>query len=479
MMVAQAGTHLPPRAAIRFLEPAAGTGVFFSALTANCSLSHRLHSVLGLEIDQAYGDPARKLWRARGMEVRLEDFVSFSGRPENRAQTDLICTNPPYVRHHHLAGRLKEELQIRIRREFGLEVSGLAGLYVYFLLLAHAVLSEGGIASWLIPSEFLVVNYGKALRDYLTTRVELLSLHRFDPNDVQFDDALVSSCVVTYRKKLPAPDARFAFTFGGDLIAPRQSREISSHSVDLKGPWRLLINAAPGPVPSARIGDLFTIKRGIATGANDFFLLSGEQAAALDLPEKFLRPVLPGPRLLNNAVIAADADGVPRLSGVKYLVDCTEPPEGVRTKYPALWDYLEKGRKEGVAAGYLCASREPWYAQEQRAAAPFLASYMGRPTQRTDCPIRFFKNESRAIVTNVLLNLYPKPWLAALLNEESSRGYELIELLNSISAESLVHGGRSYGGGLHKVEPSELANMPLPALPAWAAVPEDSQLVLL
>jgi hypothetical protein len=480
MVVAQAGRHLAAREQIRFLEPSVGTGVFFAALASNSLLSPRLGRVLGLEIDPAYARPAQEIWREKGFEIREQDFIAFSAAPENRAMANFICANPPYVRHHHVSAVLKEQLQVRIRAELGLEVSGLAGLYVYFILLAHATLEDGGVASWLIPSEFLVVNYGKALRDYLTNKVELLSLHQFDPNEVQFDDALVSSCVVTYRKKVPAPDARFMFGYGGDLATPGRTVEISTHSADLKGRWRLLPqpDASPG-APGVRIGDLFSIKRGIATGANGFFLLNREQVAALDIPSTFVRPVLPSPRHLPEMIITSGADGVPLVEEARFLLDCAEPPERIRARYPALWSYLEKGRAEGVADGILCASRDPWYAQEQRAVAPFLASYMGRPSQRSECPIRFFKNDSQAIVTNVMLNLYPKPWLARLLADEPSRGFELIERLNAISAGELVHGGRSYGGGLHKVEPSELANIMLTALPAWAAVPDDAQLVLL
>ena len=45
------------------------------------------------------------------------------------------------------------------------------------------------------------VNYGKAVKHYLLSRVTLLHIHRFDPNDVQFADALVSSAVVWFRNK--------------------------------------------------------------------------------------------------------------------------------------------------------------------------------------------------------------------------------------------------------------------------------------
>jgi hypothetical protein len=42
----------------------------------------------------------------------------------------------------------------------------------------------------LIPSEFMDVNYGAAVKRYLLNKVTLLHIHRFDPHDVQFGDAL-------------------------------------------------------------------------------------------------------------------------------------------------------------------------------------------------------------------------------------------------------------------------------------------------
>jgi len=97
-------------------------------------------------------------------------------------------------------------------------VHGLAGLYVYFVLLATAWMADGGYAAWLIPSEFMDVNYGAVLKRYLTDHVTLIRVHRFDPADVQFDDALVSSAVLVFQKTPPPPDHVVAFTFGGTLL---------------------------------------------------------------------------------------------------------------------------------------------------------------------------------------------------------------------------------------------------------------------
>ena len=453
-MVRHSLTYLSVDSPLRFLEPAVGSGVFFSALSEIPGLARRLAVAVGVEIDSAYGDAARQLWTTPPYAICIEDFVEFSARAENRGRFNLICTNPPYVRHHHISAEAKTRAQGRVEQELGLRVSGLAGLYVYHMLLAHSVLAEEAVASWLVPSEFRVVNYGQVLRDYLRSRVELLSIHQFNPEEVQFGDALVSSCVVTYRKASPG-GRNVAYSFGGSLDEPARREGIALGSPALGGRWDLQREYRPDVEGVLRICDLFDVKRGLATGANDFFIMGSDHAMALGLPREFLRPVLPSPRLINDLVIEADEDGVPLLAHVGWLLDCSEAPEVVQRDYPALWRYLEEGRMRGVADGYICSHRQPWYAQEQRLHAPILASYMGRTTQRSDTPIRFFRNRSCAVATNVFLNLYPRPFLQRQLNAEPDRIDQLHHLLASICLDTLLRNGRAYGGGLHKMEPSE------------------------
>ena len=58
-------------------------------------------------------------------------------------------------------------------------------------------------------------NYDRALKEYLLRHVTLLQIHRFDPNDVQFKGALVSSAVVSFRKAKPPANHQVRFSFGG------------------------------------------------------------------------------------------------------------------------------------------------------------------------------------------------------------------------------------------------------------------------
>ena len=83
---------------------------------------------------------------------------------------------------------------------------------------------------------------------------------------------------------------------------------------------------------------------------------------------------------------------------------------------------------------------------------------MGRHDSPKGSPFRFILNHSKATVANVYLILYPKPLLARLIEKHPNLAEKVWEGLNGISSESLVNEGRVYGGGLHKMEPRELAN---------------------
>jgi len=102
---------------------------------------------------------------------------------------------------------------------------------------------------------------------------------------------------------------------------------------------------------------------------------------------------------------------------------------------------------------------------------------MGRSRSPDEHPFRFFLNLSDAIATNVFLMLYPKPNIRFLLSENRSRMEELLDCLNDLKKQVLIDGGRTYGGGLHKLEPSELANLLMPKLPEWLRTQTQAELV--
>ncbi len=455
---------LPKGESIRFLDPAIGTGSFYSALRASCG--QRLVTwARGFEIDPHYGQPARELWQDMPLDITMGDFTQQQPPANDAEKANVLICNPPYVRHHHLSGIDKVRLHKVAHSAANIELSGLAGLYCYFMALSHRWLSEGGIAGWLIPSEFMDVNYGKALKAYLLKEVTLLHIHRFDPNDVQFDDALVSSAVVWFKKQKPPALHEVTFSYGGTMQKPALVKSISTRDLEQTEKWtRFPKQNVEAKHEGYRLGDLFIIKRGVATGNNKFFILEEERARTLNIPQNFLRPILPSSRYVKDDEIRADSDGVPLLDKRLFLLDCDLSEEEVQRQYPDLWSYLQSGLKD-VAPGYLCQSRRYWYAQERRAAAPIVCTYIGR-SDHDGKPFRFLLNRSKATATNVYLMLYPTPLLAAQLQQNPEALRSLWRALNSISKETLLGNGRVYGGGMHKLEPKELANVPADELAA-------------
>jgi len=441
---------------LRFLDPAIGTGSFYSALSQVVPPGV-IEAATGIELDPLFAEAAANLWIKSGLYVVYGDFTKQkpAAQPFN-----LVLTNPPYVRHHHLEAAEKERLKVQLARSLRIKISGLAGLYCYFLLLCHDWMEEGGLAVWLIPSEFMDVNYGAAPRRYLTERVTLLHVHRFCPTDVQFTDALVSSAVVVFRKSVPPPGHRVRFSFAGPIEQPETDVDVPLDLVRQSRKWtRFAAETPPEGIADLTLGDIFSIKRGLATGSNSFFILSAEQAEEWQIPRRFLKPILPGPRYVTADVIEAHPDGSPVLFPRLYLLDCAEPEERIESLWPRFYEYLQKGREEGAHASYLAAHRAPWYSQEQRPPAPFLCTYMGRSAGGRR-PFRFIWNRSQATAHNVYLMLYPKGNLQAALKRDRGLEARVFAALQRIAPSQLVSEGRVYGGGLHKVEPKELAETP-------------------
>ena len=464
---------------IRFADPSIGTGSFFSAATAVFG-SKQINSAIGVELDSVFADAARSLWADSGLEVVNGDFTRVVANNSCPSAPNLVFANPPYVRHHHIDREEKERLQRLAFEMTGVEVNGLAGLYVYFLLLATAWMAEEGYAAWLIPSEFMDVNYGASLKRFLTDRVTLIRVHRFDPDDVQFGDALVSSVVLVFKKAPPPAGHEAEFSFGGTLAEPHASDRILLDRLRESRKWTVYPSHAKNDRNTISNGigvmlaDFFRVQRGIATGDNKYFILERDAAKRRGLPAKYLRPILPSPRFLKDTIVRADEDGNPLIDRKLCVIDCDLPEHLVEQRHPALWEYLQTADALGVKDGYLVGKRNPWYQQEKREPAPFLCTYMGRGSNDKQ-PFRFIWNQSKAIGTNLYLMLYPVKCLKAMLLRHPDRAEAVHALLGQVTGHELRGEGRVYGGGLNKIEPSELGRISaLPFIESWPELQSES-----
>lgn len=449
---------------IRFLEPGFGTGSFYSALRR---ATDRIAMATGIELDPLFAAASRKLWKGTGLQLVQGDFTDLTPPAGEASKFNLVICNPPYVRHHHIDRDKKRVVQQLVAERLQIQLSGLAGLYTHFLLLSQQWMKTGGVGTWLIPSEVMDVNFGQAIRKFLADHVSLLRIHRFDPAEVQFDDALVSSLVIFFRNQPPPSGHQVRFTSGGTLQNPCTDRRLPVAALRGSQKWTGLVdrNGLRGrkaqQVTGSLLSDWFVIKRGIATGRNRFFVLSESEVLKLRLPTEFLQPILPSPRYLKTDIVTACPDGTPDIDGKRFLLSCSISLAQVKRRSVSLHKYLELGQRDGIDQGYLCSNRNPWYAQEIRKPPLFLCTYMGRTSENGKSPFRIIWNQSKAIAANVYLMLYPTADFAKQIQNDLALQQQVFHVLQSIPTESLIDQGRVYGGGLHKLEPTELAKVPI------------------
>lgn len=452
---------LPNNTDVRFLDPAIGLGSFYDSLVRVGS-DRNISKAYGVEIDPHYFAPSSELWTGSELELINDDFTQLVPPDKNEDKFNLLICNPPYVRHHHMKAEDKSRLQQIVLNNHTIKSSKLMGLYGYFLLLSHKWVQQDGISVWLIPTEFMDVNYGQAIKEYLSKEVSLIRLHTFKPEDVQFDDALVSSTVVMFRNSKPSDQQEVIFSLGGTLEDPTSIHTVTQSKLNSEDKWSKVAKGVK--VADAReavkFSDIFDIKRGIATGSNAFFIMTKQEAVQRNIPEEFLQPILPSSRYISSSIIEANDDGTPILDKDLFLLNCRLPEHIVERDYPDLWKYLEEGKAQGIADGYICRNRKPWYKQELRTSPDLVVGYMGR-SRKESTPFKFYINRSKAIAANSYLMIYLKPEIKDQAEHEGKNMLRLIDSLASITEDIFLEKGRSYGGGLHKLEPKELGNVPL------------------
>ena len=423
----------------KVIEPSCGTGAFISALT---STSDNLE-ITGIELDNEVFRIAEGLWSDDNVHLFNADFFEMA---QDLPQYDLLISNPPYSRHHHISQDRKIYYSSIVESLSGHSISKLAGAHAYFILAGTSLLKPGGVASWLIPSELFSVNYGKVIREYVTHDVTVERIHFFDSAELQFDDALVSSCVMVIRNK-PARQSDFVDLTSGDYNLPSSSIKTTIGHLASINKWQHFSDVS-SPAPSACIGDFFYAKRGLSTGSESFFIKSRNDWRDAGISDDYLSPILPPPRYMHEDLILSDKCGWPiefdnAVLNISIDIDETSLPD-------AVLKYLNTC-PDKVRNCYTIRHRKKWYSIEKRLPAPILCTYMSRSNER---PFRFIRNKSQALATNSYLCLYP---IDGMSNDDLDK---MCSSLNSISPSHLINSGREYGGGLRKLEPRELLSVP-------------------
>ena len=111
-----------------------------------------------------------------------EVFFDSAGEKKGEAGFDAVVGNPPYVRQEQIT-----QLKPYLKDEYDSYRSS-ADLYVYFIEKATQILSTSGDLGFITSNKFMRAEYGRNIREYLRSNIEIRSLLDFGELPV-FDDA--------------------------------------------------------------------------------------------------------------------------------------------------------------------------------------------------------------------------------------------------------------------------------------------------
>jgi hypothetical protein len=390
--------------------------------------------------------------------VALRDFLDDP--PEGRFPA--IVANPPYLRHHRLPAERKARLAAFAAETLGERLDGRAGLHVHFLVRALTLLAPGGRLAFIVPADVCEGVFAPALWRWIAREFRVDGVVAFAPEATPFPGVDTNPLILLIRKARPGRRLFWAVCTAAvspglrDWLdrrvpddRPRLGLRVESRTL-VEGLATGLSRPPAGKSPgSAKLGEFARVVRGIATGANRFFLLTRRQANELGLSPAFLRPAISRTRdVAGDSLTSADLDALDAAGRPTLLF----APDGrALDAFPrAERAYLAAGAAAGLPERPLIATRRPWYRMERRDPPPILFAYLGRRRAR------FVRNLAGALPLTGFLVVSPRSddpaFVAALWDA----------LRRDDVAAGLAGVGKSYGGGAIKVEPRALERLPIP-----------------
>jgi adenine-specific DNA-methyltransferase len=440
----------------RVLEPSCGEAEFLIAASRRLATLERSlftfkSSLTGIEVNPAAANRAiQRLTTANvAADIRIGNFFDYSVDE----RFDAVVGNPPYIRYQQFAGTMRAKA-LRSALAEGVALNGLSSSWAAFVVQCSRLLTSDGRLGLVLPAELLTVNYAGPVRDYLLRRFARIQMITFEQR--VFSNAQEE--VILLLAEGAGPTKHFEVypaTSVACLSSLRASRwREYEPQCDTKWSSALLANAQNGNYQESlkrsnfcTLVDWGTTYLGAVTGNNDYFALRASEVDNNGLRENELRRISPpgSKHLRCNTFTTKAWEALARADTKCYLFF----PQGKPSK--AAQEYIDKGARSGVPSAYKCSVREPWWKVPLVDVADLFLTYMDserpRLVQNTACVDHLnslygirLHNRSRS-----LKKLLP----IASLNSLTTLGAEMI--------------GRSYGGGILKLEPREADRLPIPS----------------
>lgn len=439
----------PPRSV---LEPSAGDGAFLRGV-------ERLPAGAGPGRILAIEPLAAEARKARAALARAHvagDVVTASAiawAADGEERFDAAVGNPPFVRYQFIVAEDRRALQ-RLGARLGVPFRRVGNLWIGVLLGALSRLRAGGAFAFVVPTECLTGCSATLVRGWLLAGCARLRFDLFAAGS--FPGVLQEVAVLSGVRRAGADPTVEVVEHDGGAVRARWR-----HRVAGAGPWtRYLlapdqaqgVDAALGAAGVVALGDVARFEVSIVTGANAFFSVDAATVAAYEL-RGWARPLLArarhAPGLVHRAHDhAAAAAGGARAWLLDFAADAPDP-----RAHPGPAAYLRSGEERGLPGRFKCRIREPWYRVPGIRAGDLLLP------KRSHRHARMVLNRVSCLTTDTIY----RGWAH---HDGGLRAPDVAAVFHSsLTLLCAELEGRSLGGGVLELVPSEIARLRVAALP--------------
>lgn len=440
------------RTGLRLLEPSAGDGAFVRGLRS-AKLRHQIGDVTAIELVADEAHKCRQVLDEDDIRNSVHAGSFLTWLSETHDEFDAAVGNPPFLRYQFVDPQDKVPIDL-LGQKLGLSFAGVSNLWIPVFLGALGRLRVGGAFAFIIPSECFTGVSARKVRTWLATNTDQLRVDLFPVGS--FPNVLQEVVVLSGMRSDPmisptALEVRQHYLKG-------QPQEWQ-HSVDVSAPtWTryLLTPSHLQALDEARrlqvvhlLGELARLEVSVVTGANDYFSVDGRTLHKFNL-ERWALPLLPRIRHAKGLVYTSDDQTAVQESDAKgYLVHFSkELPDPQRYKKPSA--YLEEGIEKDLPTRYKCRIREPWFRVPHVWQGELMLS------KRSHRYPRLVLNEAAAFTTDTI-------YRGRMHLGFQGRAHDLVATFhNSLTLLSAEIEGRSFGGGVLELVPSEINRLLVP-----------------
>lgn len=430
------------------LEPSAGDGRFLSLLL------EKALQVDAIELFQEKVKQIRKDYTNPKLQVYRKDFIEYADKC--RKKYSLIIGNPPYINVKTMKDEDMEKARGLCEKE-GLSKGAMQNMWLAFVVGANRLLQQWGTIFFVLPMEFLQVQYAEKLRNHLENKFNTIHIIAFE--NTVFTDIEQEICLVYLTNKQKNPkhiyykiykDTASQEPVSINLIQKNKPLQKWSNAILSDDEISLLKKEGGKFTKIAQMGE---IAPGIVTGGNKYFILTEEKVEEYRCKD-YVLPIVQKSSLIPNNKIEIDNSVINSIKKKKkplYLLNLAKvTAEQLPQK---LKHYLDKVGDEKVGDTELkkrfkCANRTPWY------GVPIVNKGQVVFFKRYDILPRIYINQIDIHTTDAGYHIR--------LKEEYDAASLVFCFFNSMTLAECEYNGRYYGGGVSELVPSEFKKLTIP-----------------